>query len=60
MLIRRICAWCGRYLGSMKCQCSPHQAVKETISHSICPECLKKALAEIELITAVTNKPNSK
>jgi hypothetical protein len=60
MVIKRVCAWCGRYLGSKECQDPSHQPLEELVSHSICPECLKIALAEIELITAVTNKPNSK
>ena len=60
MLIQRICGWCGRYLGSKECQYPSHQPIEELISHSICPECFEKALAEIESITAVTNQPNIK
>ena len=57
MVIKRICSWCGRYLGSKECQCPPHQSIEEPISHSICPECFEKALAEIESAPAKTIKP---
>jgi predicted amidophosphoribosyltransferase len=60
MVIKCVCAWCGSFLGHKECQCSPHQPLEEPISHSICPGCFEKALAEIESITAVTNKPISK
>jgi hypothetical protein len=43
-----------------ECESLPHQSIEEPISHSICPECFVKALAEFESITAVTNKLNSK
>ena len=58
MVIKRICAWCGRYLGSKECQCSPHQSIEEPVTHSICPECLEKALDEIDSAPAETIKPN--
>ena len=58
MVIKRKCAWCGRYLGTAECQCPPHQTTEELITHSICPECLEKALAEIDSAPAKTNKPN--
>ena len=58
MVIKRVCAWCGSFLGSKECESSTHQSIEEPISHSICPECLEKTLAEIESITAVTNKAN--
>ena len=58
MVIKRICAWCGRYLGSKECQCPPHQSIEKAITHSICPDCLQKALAEIDSAPAETIKPN--
>jgi hypothetical protein len=60
MVIKRVCAWCGCSMPPKECESIPHQTIEELVSHSICPECLEKTLAEIELITAVTNKPNSK
>jgi hypothetical protein len=60
MVIKCVCAWCSRYLGSKECQDPSHQPLEELVSHSICPECFEKALADIESITAVTNKPNNK
>ena len=58
MVIKRICAWCGRYLGFKECQCSGPTSIEEPVSHSICPECLEKALAEIDLVPAETIKSN--
>ena len=58
MLMRRVCAWCSRYLGSKECQCPSHQSIEKAITHSICPECLEKALAEIESAPAKTIKTN--
>jgi len=60
MVIKCICAWCGSFLGHKECESLPHQSIEEPISHSICPECFEKALAEIQSITAVTSKTNSK
>ena len=58
MVIKCVCAWCSRYLGSKEYQCPSHQPIEELVSHSICPDCFEKALAEIESITALTNKAN--
>jgi hypothetical protein len=60
MVIKCVCAWCGCSMPPKECESLPHQSIEEPISHSICPECFVKALAEFESITAVTNKPNSK
>ena len=60
MVIKRVCAWCSRYLGSKECESLPQQSIEELVSHSICPECFEKALADIQSITAVTNKSNGK
>lgn len=60
MVIKRVCAWCGISLGYKECQDPSHQPIEESISHSICPDCFEKTLAEIQSITAVTNKPNIK
>ena len=58
MVIKCVCAWCSRYLGSKESQYPSHQPIEELVSHSICPDCFEKALAEIDSITALTNKAN--
>jgi len=58
MVNKCVCAWCGISLDYKECQDLSHQPLEELVSHSICPECFVKALAEFEPITAVTNKPN--
>ena len=56
MVIKCVCAWCSRYLGSKECESLPHQSIEEPISHSICPECFEKEIAEINAISI--NKSN--
>jgi len=60
MFIKRVCAWCSRYLGSKECKYMSNQPLEELVSHSICTECLEKALAEIESVPSVINKTNNK
>ena len=52
MVVKRKCAWCGRYLGTVECQCPSRQTNEEPVTHGICPECLEKALAEIDSVPA--------
>ncbi len=56
MVIKRVCAWCSRYLGSKECESLPQQSIEELVSHSICPECLKKEIAEINAISINNTK----
>jgi hypothetical protein len=56
MVIKCVCAWCSRYMGSKECQYPSHQPLEELVSHSICPECLKKEIAEINALSI--NKSN--
>ena len=58
MLLKRICSWCNRTIGYKECQCAAYQTIEEPISHSICPECFEKAMAEIDSAPAKTIKPN--
>lgn len=58
MVIKRVCAWCGCSMTPKECESLPHQSIEEPISHSICPDCLEKALAEIKSITAVNTNAN--
>jgi hypothetical protein len=51
MLIQRVCAWCGRFLGTKESQYQSTNKTEVPISHGICSECREKVLAEI--------KPNS-
>ena len=41
-----ICAWCGKRIGAK--QESETESTEDAITHSICPECKEKALAEID------------
>src|SRR5688572_27011002 len=40
--MRRVCAWCGRYLGAVDCRCRNLGMV----SHGICDECSARWLGE--------------
>jgi predicted amidophosphoribosyltransferase len=50
MVFKRICAWCGRSLGSKDCQCSAAKPGEEQITHTICSECHEKVVAEIQAV----------
>jgi CRISPR/Cas system-associated protein Cas10 (large subunit of type III CRISPR-Cas system) len=50
MVFKRLCAWCGRSLGSKECQCTTAEPGEEQITHSICPACQAKVEAEIQAI----------
>jgi hypothetical protein len=58
MVIKRVCAWCGISLGYKECENLPHKPIEELVSHSICPKCFEKTLAEIKSITAVNTNAN--
>ncbi|BBO79717.1 hypothetical protein DSCO28_02830 [Desulfosarcina ovata subsp. sediminis] len=58
MVIRRVCAWCGRDMGTKECESDCPEGVEDPITHTICPECKAKALAELNSISAKTTKPN--
>lgn len=55
MVIKLVCAWCGISLDYKECQDPSHQPIEELVSHSICIECLKKEIAEINALSI--NKP---
>jgi len=40
-----VCAWCGKSIGIK--QAEEAESTEDAITHSICPECKEKALAEI-------------
>ncbi len=52
MTIKIICAWCQRHMGTKPGDSS------NPISHSICPECQKKVLAEIDAIPPTKDSHN--
>ena len=58
MLMKRVCSWCNRSMPPKECENLPHESIEEPVTHSICPECLEKALAEIESVPAQEIKPN--
>jgi len=58
MVIKRICSWCGRCLGTKECECPHLEGIEDPVTHTICPECMAKALAEIDSAPAENNKPN--
>lgn len=45
MLIRRVCAWCGRTIGFKEIT---SEEGKELITHTICPDCKKKVETQIQ------------
>jgi len=49
MSIVIICAWCSKYMETKEGE------APRPISHSICPDCEKKVLAEINSIPHVRN-----
>ena len=56
MLIRIVCAWCGRFIGFKEDENPNSVNNEERISHGICKECRDKALSEIDSIQ--TNDDN--
>jgi hypothetical protein len=46
MIIKKVCAWCGRYIGYLKCK--NHYSSSSHISHGICEDCLEVVMAELE------------
>jgi hypothetical protein len=60
MLIKIVCSWCGRPLGFKKGENADLSGIPEPISHSICPECKEKALAELQSIPIDEINPTNK
>ncbi len=56
MKLNVVCAWCSRYLGYKECQYPSHLPLEELVSHSICPECFQKEMAQIKTLSI--NKTN--
>lgn len=52
MSIRIVCSWCSKKMGIKKGE-APYP-----ISHSICPDCKKKVLAEINSIPNIQKLKN--
>ena len=46
MIIKKVCAWCGRSMGSIECN-NQNSSPSET-SHGMCDECLQLVMAELE------------
>jgi len=52
-----VCSWCGRSIGMKECICSaPQELPKNPVTHSICPECHKKELAQIKATLTIPTK----
>ncbi len=56
MLIRRVCAWCGRTIGSKEIS-SIDEDGKEQITHTICPDCKQKV--ETQIVSSSRSFPNN-
>ena len=56
MTIKVICSWCGCVLGFKQGTDKACPDLNNPISHSICAQCMKKALA---VIRSSPDKPNS-
>ncbi len=52
-MMETYCAWCGKFLGLVKCAAA--QAGK--VSHGICETCFEKVLTEIEGIQMPFREP---
>jgi hypothetical protein len=50
MIIRKVCAWCGRHMGIKKF--TGIDGSGPCVSHGICPDCTQKATFELEEIAA--------
>ena len=46
MKLKRICAWCQKFMGTKKCEGLNHEGLD--ITHSICPECKEKVMREMD------------
>ena len=52
--VKIVCSWCGCFLGWKECEIK--EDIPHPITHSICPECFDKEIAEIKTISI--NKTN--
>ena len=46
MKIKKVCAWCGRSMGTIECN-NQNSSPSQT-SHGMCDECLEVVMAELE------------
>ena len=44
MLVTIVCAWCNAFLGDSEW---PDDVSGPSVTHSICPDCLRKELAKV-------------
>ncbi len=58
MIMKRKCAWCGRSLGLLETESTAHSDNEMPTTHTICPECLEKTLAEIQQFRTKSNQSN--
>lgn len=56
MVFRRICSWCQRELPSREVPGPAPDNGKAPITHTICPDCQKKVVAEIQAIKLNNDK----
>ena len=59
MTIKVICSWCGRVLGSKQDSGAPCSGIGVLVSHSICAECMEKALSDISSVSDSVINPGS-
>lgn len=55
MLIRRICAWCGKTEGFKEVACINNDG-KAPVTHTICPDCKKEV--ENQIVSFSLKVPN--
>ena len=58
MHVKRICAYCGKYLGSKEVANTANP--KLNITHGICPECFQKIMCDLEEVPPEKQQPATK
>ena len=58
MDIRILCAWCGRYIGTKKCENPCPGKMTNPVTHTICDECFYKAMDDLNSPPTKNDEPN--
>lgn len=60
MIIKVLCAWCGRVLGSKQDPGKACSGMDDPVSHSICSQCMERELSDIRSASVQEIKPKSR
>ena len=58
MKLKRICAWCGKFLGWKDCEIPPNST--DRITHGICKACSETLINQYDVEDQANQKQNTK